>query len=140
VSRQAWLSPRRVAVSIPAASMQSQVFVIRKSHQIFMLKRAMKLLAGYMMNAMKNLISPNNLIWVGIAFVTLGFVLPFLTVLGVFESTFLLALVTFLLQLGGIIIGVIVTAEKAMEGRRKYQNRKKKEEKDEQESETGWME
>jgi membrane protein implicated in regulation of membrane protease activity len=100
----------------------------------------MKSLAGYMMNAMKNLISPNNLIWVGIAFVTLGFLLPFLTVLGVFESTFLLALVTFLLQLGGIIIGVIVTASKAMEGQRKYRQRKKKEDKDEQESETGWME
>lgn len=93
-----------------------------------------------MMSAMKNLISPNNLLWVGIVCVTLGFLLPFLTVLGVFKSTFLLALVTFLLQLGGIIIGVIVTAEKAMEGRRKYQQRKKKEEKDEQESKTGWME
>ena len=93
-----------------------------------------------MMNAMKNLISPNSLLWIGIACVTLGFLLPFLTVLGVFESTFLLALVTFLLQLGGIIIGVIVTAEKAMEGQRKYRQRKKKEEKDEQESKTGWME
>jgi len=96
--------------------------------------------AGYTMSAMKNLTSPNKLIWLGIACVTLGFVLPFLTVLGVFESTFLLALVTFLLQLGGIIIGVIVTSQKTLEGRRKYKQRQKKEEKDDQESETGWME
>jgi hypothetical protein len=89
---------------------------------------------------MKNLTSPSNLIWVGIVCVSLGFVLPFLTVMGVLKSTFLLALVTFLLQLGGIIIGVIVTAAKTMEGRRKYQQRKKKQEKDDQESETGWME
>jgi len=100
----------------------------------------MKSHVGYTMNAMKNLISPNNLIWLGITCVTLGFALPFLTVLGVIKSTILLALVTYLFQLGGIIIGVIVTASKAMEGQRKYRQRKKKEEKDEQESETGWME
>jgi hypothetical protein len=89
---------------------------------------------------MKNLISTRSILWIGILCVTLGFVLPFLTVLGVIKSTFGLAFLTFLMQLIGIILGTIYTAGKFVEGRNKYKKRQKGEELDDQQSKTGWME
>ena len=92
-----------------------------------------------MMNAMKNLISQRSLIWIGILLVSLGVVLPFLTVMGVLESTFFLAFLTFLFQLGGIIIGTIVTSQKVLEGRRKSRQKRKPPVEDDHESKTDWM-
>jgi len=92
-----------------------------------------------MMNAMKNLISQRSLIWLGILCVTLGVVVPFLMVMGVLESTFFLAFLSFILQLGGIIIGTIVTAQKVVAGRRKYKQKRKPPVEKDHESKTGWM-
>lgn len=91
------------------------------------------------MSAMKNLISQHSLIWIGILLVSLGVVLPFLMVMGVLESTFFLAFLTFLFQLGGIIIGTIVTSQKALEGRRKYRQKRKPPVENDHESLTDWM-
>jgi hypothetical protein len=88
---------------------------------------------------MKNLILQRSLIWLGILCVTLGVVLPFLMVMSVLESTFFLAFLSFILQLGGIIIGAIVTSQKVLEGRRKYKKQAKPKPQEDQESTTGWM-
>lgn len=100
----------------------------------------MKLPAGYTMNGMKNLTSPRNLFWIGLACVLLGFVLPFMIVLGFIENSFGFSLLIFTLQLVGLILGVMAAAGMALEKRRKDEAKRASENQDdEQESTTGWM-
>ena len=55
-------------------------------------------------------ITPTRLVILAILLLVIGVVLPFLMVMKVIESTFLLNFVSFLLSLVGIIIGVIGAA------------------------------
>lgn len=55
-------------------------------------------------------ITPTRLVIFAILLLVIGVVLPFLMVMKVIESTFLLNFVSFLLSLVGIIIGVIGAA------------------------------
>ncbi len=100
----------------------------------------MKLPAGYTMNGMKNLTSPRNLFWMGLACVLLGFILPFLIVLGYLENSFGLSFFIFTLQLVGLILGVVAAAGMALEKRRKEKEKRDKDHpEDNQELTTGWM-
>jgi hypothetical protein len=100
----------------------------------------MKSLAGFMMSAMKLLNSPLKIFFLGLACVLLGFVLPFLIVLGIIENTFVLSFFIYVLQLIGMILGVIAAAGLAINKRFKDEELEAKErEKDEQESTIGWM-
>ncbi len=93
-----------------------------------------------MMNAMKNLTSPRSLFWIGLVCVFLGFILPFLIVLGYIENTFAFTFFIFTLQLVGLILGVIAAAGLALQKRRKEKEKRDKEHpEDDQESTTGWM-
>lgn len=99
----------------------------------------MKLPAGYMTNDMKLLNSPVKIFWIGAGCVVLGFILPLLMVLGVIESTLFLSFFTFILQIIGLILGVIATAGMALNRRMKKEQKKNSSEND-HESTTGWME
>ena len=93
-----------------------------------------------MMSAMNFLNSPRKLFWAGVICVVAGFVLPFLIVLGYIENTFALSFFIYILQLVGMILGIMAAAGLAIEKR--YQGKKNQqaaEEEDEQESTTGWM-
>lgn len=94
------------------------------------------------MNDMKLLNSPRKLFWAGVVCVVLGFVLPFMIVMGYIENTFALTFLIYTLQLVGLILGVIAGAGLAFDRRRKDKSKKEAEqaELDEQESTTGWME
>ena len=83
--------------------------------------------------------SPRKLFWAGVVCVVLGFVLPFLIVLGFIENTFALTFFIYTLQLVGMILGIMAGAGLALERRRKDKAKRKEEEED-QESTTGWME
>jgi nitrate reductase gamma subunit len=100
----------------------------------------MKLLAGYMMSGMKRLTSPRNLFWIGLVCVLLGFILPFLIVLGYLENSFGFSFFIFTLQVIGLILGVIAAAGMALEKRRKEEKEQTLENsEDDHESTTGWM-
>ena len=92
------------------------------------------------MNAMNFLNSPRKLFWTGVVCVVLGFVLPFLIILGYIENTFALTFLIYTLQLVGMILGVMAGAGLAVEKRQKDKAKRKSNEPDEQESRTGWME
>ncbi len=93
-----------------------------------------------MMKNMKLLNSPRKLFWAGLVCVLLGFILPFMLVLGYIENTFAFTFFVYTLQLVGLILGVVSAAGMALTRRRKEEAKKKAEEQDEQESTTGWME
>jgi high-affinity Fe2+/Pb2+ permease len=93
-----------------------------------------------MMSAMNFLNSPRKLFWVGVVCVVLGFVLPFLIILGFIDNTFALTFFIYTLQLVGMILGVMAGAGLAVEKRQKEINKRKSTEPDERESRTGWME
>jgi hypothetical protein len=84
--------------------------------------------------------SPRKLFWAGVICVVAGFILPFLIVLGYIENTFALTFFIYILQLVGMILGIMAGAGLALETRRKDKIKRKKEAQDEQESATGWME
>jgi nitrate reductase gamma subunit len=84
--------------------------------------------------------SPRKLFWLGLVCVVLGFVLPFLIVMGILTNSFALSFVTYFFQLVGLILGVMAAAGLALERKRKDKAKKEAEEPDEQESTTGWME
>jgi high-affinity Fe2+/Pb2+ permease len=84
--------------------------------------------------------SPRKLFWVGVVCVVLGFVLPFLIILGFIDNTFALTFFIYTLQLVGMILGVMAGAGLAVEKRQKEINKRKSTEPDERESRTGWME
>ena len=86
----------------------------------------MKWPVGYMMNDMNFLNSPRRLLWAGIICVVLGFVLPFLIVLGFIENTFALSFFIYGLQVVGMILGVMSAASLAIEHRRKDKKKKQK--------------
>lgn len=96
--------------------------------------------AGCMMSAMNFLNSPRKLFWAGVVCVVLGFVLPFLIVLGTIENTFALTFFIYTLQLVGMILGVMAGAGLALEKRRTNKKQARDDVPDEQESRTGWME
>jgi high-affinity Fe2+/Pb2+ permease len=84
--------------------------------------------------------SPRKLFWLGLACALLGFILPFLIVLGIIKNSFALTFFTYTLQLVGMILGVMAAAGLALEKRRKVEKKRQAEEEAEQESTTGWME
>ncbi|MBU1659941.1 MAG: hypothetical protein KKD28_00535 [Chloroflexi bacterium] len=53
---------------------------------------------------------PKLLIIIGFFLVLFGFVAPFLIILGVLESTFLLNFVSYAASVGGLFMGIIGTA------------------------------
>jgi membrane protein implicated in regulation of membrane protease activity len=90
---------------------------------------------------MKLLNSPRKLFWIGLACVVLGFVLPFMIVLGFINNSFALTFVIYTLQLVGLLMGVVAAAGFAMDRRRKDKLKKQAEaENQEEESTIGWME
>ncbi len=93
-----------------------------------------------MMSAMNFLNSPRKLFWSGVVCVVLGFVLPFLIILGFIENTFALTFLIYTLQLVGMILGIMAGAGLALERRQRDSAKRKEREPDEQESTTGWME
>lgn len=95
-----------------------------------------------MMSVMKLLNSPLKLFWIGVGSVVLGFVLPFLIVLGFIQNSFALTFVIYTFQLVGLILGVVAGAGLALESRSKDRSKKKTEvdDQEDQESTTGWME
>ena len=94
-----------------------------------------------MMSAMNFLNSPRKLFLAGVICVVAGFVLPFLIVLGYITNTFALSFFIYILQLVGMILGIMAAAGLAIEKRYKgKKNKQAKEDEDEQESTTGWME
>ncbi|MDX9990792.1 MAG: hypothetical protein RBS68_01975 [Anaerolineales bacterium] len=62
---------------------------------------------------------PRNWIVIGFLLALLGAVLPFLMVIKVIESTFFLNFFAFTAQLGGMILGTIGIAWKAIELRKR---------------------
>jgi len=82
--------------------------------------------------------SPVKILIIGIACVVLGFILPFIIVAGVIPNTLGLSFLIFILQIVGLILGVISTGTMVMR-RRKAEEEDKKAEKDDWESTTGWM-
>jgi len=96
------------------------------------------LLAGCMMSAMKLLNSPLKIFWLGLSFVLLGFILPFLIVLGFIENTFGLSFFIYILQFVGMMLGVIAGAGLAID-RRAKDKEKEQETSDEQADTVGWM-
>lgn len=60
----------------------------------------------------------NRLLWVGFILVLIGAVLPFLIVIRVIESTFLLNFIAFVASTSGIFLGVIGTATYVADKRR----------------------
>ena len=94
-----------------------------------------------MMSAMNFLNSPRKLFLAGVICVVAGFVLPFLIVLGYITNTFALSFFIYILQLVGMILGIMAAAGLAIEKRYKgKKNKQAKEDEDKQESTTGWME
>jgi high-affinity Fe2+/Pb2+ permease len=89
---------------------------------------------------MKFLNSPRKLFWAGVICVVLGVVLPFLIVLGFIENTFALSFFIYVLQLVGMILGVMAGAGLALERRQKDQDNRREQAPDDQKSTTGWME
>lgn len=100
----------------------------------------MELPAGYMMSAMKFLNSPRKLFWAGVICVVSGVVLPFLIVLSFIENTFALSFFIYILQLVGMILGIMAGAGLALEKRQRDQDNRRGETPGDQESTTGWME
>ena len=88
---------------------------------------------------MRFLNSPHKLFWIGAACVVLGFALPLMLVLGLFENSILLSFFIYILQLVGFILGVISTAGMALK-RRNAKEAKKSAKEEEQETTPGWME
>ena len=72
-----------------------------------------------MMNAMKLLNSPLKIFWLGLACILAGFILPFLIVLGYITNSFGLSVFIYILQLVGMMLGVIAGAGLAIERRAK---------------------
>ena len=93
-----------------------------------------------MMSAMKFLNSPLKIFWAGVVCVVLGFVLPFLIVLGYIQNTFALTFFIYGLQLVGMILGVIAGAGLAIGRRNRDIAKQQSAESNDHESETGWME
>ena len=91
------------------------------------------------MSAMKFLNSPRKLFWAGVICVVAGFVLPFLIILGYIQNTFALSFFIYILQLSGMILGIMAGAGLAIERRQKDKLKRQAEEEDEEESTTGWM-
>jgi hypothetical protein len=54
-------------------------------------------------------LGPNRLIWIGFALLLLGVIIPFLMIINVFKSTFLLNFLSYFISLAGLIIGLIGT-------------------------------
>lgn len=92
------------------------------------------------MNVTKLLNSPTKVFFAGLVCVLLGFILPFLIVLGYIENSFALSFFIFLMQLVGMILGVIAAAGLAIRSRAKQAKKKREQEEDQQESTTKWME
>ena len=91
---------------------------------------------------MKLLNSPRKLFWAGLICVILGFLLPFMIVLRFIENTFALSIFIYLLQLIGMILGIMSAAGLAINKRyeEKLEREAKEREADEKESDIGWME
>ena len=89
---------------------------------------------------MRFLNSPRKLFWAGVICVVSGVVLPFLIVLGAIENTFALSFFIYILQLVGMILGVMAGAGLALEKRQKAQDNRREQTPEDQESTTGWME
>jgi len=90
------------------------------------------------MRDMKNQISPLKLFLAGAICVILGFALPFIIILGFIENSFALSFLIYILQLVGMILGVVAAAGLAV-GRLNKEKDERQAEKDEQKSELGWM-
>jgi len=93
-----------------------------------------------MTNAMKLLNSPIKIFFAGLFCVLLGFILPFLMVLGIIQNSFALSFFTYTMQLIGMILGVISAAGLAINRRAKDELKKRKEQEEGQESSINWME
>lgn len=61
---------------------------------------------------------PRGMILLGLIGVLAGFILPLLMVMGMLRSTFLLAFLSYIASLGGLILGIIGAAFYARERRR----------------------
>jgi hypothetical protein len=99
----------------------------------------MKWPVGYTMNVTKLLNSPIKIFFAGLFCVLLGFILPLLIVIGIIENSFALSFFIYIMQLVGMILGVIAAAGLALKSKAK-QARKKRKQGEEQESTTKWME
>jgi membrane associated rhomboid family serine protease len=55
-------------------------------------------------------LSPKAIIFLGFVLVLLGFVLPFLMMIGEIQTTFFLALISYLASLIGMVLGIIGVA------------------------------
>ena len=62
--------------------------------------------------------STRSIVLTGLALLVIGVLLPFLMVMGILESTFLLALISYTASVAGLIIGVVGTAMYVRERRR----------------------
>jgi len=89
---------------------------------------------------MKLLSSPSKFFWIGLVCVVLGFALPLLIILGFIENTFALSFFIYILQLVGMIMGIIAATGFAVNKRAKEELKKRKEQEKEQEDIIGWME
>ncbi len=63
-------------------------------------------------------LGPRGMIWLGAGLVVLGVIIPFLMVIGLMESTFLLAFLSYGMSMGGLILGLIGAAFYVRERRR----------------------
>lgn len=97
--------------------------------------------AGYMTSAMKLLNSPRKLFWAGLVCILLGVILPFMIVLKFIENTFALSFFIYILQLVGMILGIMSAAGMAINKRyeEKMEQDAKQKEEDLTESDIGWM-
>jgi len=64
-------------------------------------------------------LSSRAIIWIGFGLVLLGFLLPLLIVVKVLESTFFLNFFSFIASVLGLFLGLIGTAQYALEFKRK---------------------
>lgn len=62
--------------------------------------------------------SPLALILIGFVLVVIGFALPFLMVLGILPSGFLLSVISYFASMGGLILGVFGAASYMRERRK----------------------
>ena len=94
-----------------------------------------------MTNVMRLLNSPRKFFIAGLVCVLLGFILPFLIVLGFIRNTFALSFFIYFLQVVGMILGMFATAGLAINRRKKDAEKQvdTSENEDERESTIGWM-
>jgi len=90
---------------------------------------------------MKLLNSPRKFFIAGLVCVLLGFILPFLIVVGLIRNTFALSFIIYFLQMIGMILGVFAAAGLAINRRKKDAEKQvdASENEDERESPIGWM-